>query len=189
MKKSYLTYLFPILVLFASCSSNLEKTEATDLITKLPNEVVKGNIEIWLSASSYHKDIEDKFNNKNSQLIQRGILTNPNVSETKSGGFLEPNTINVRTNFTDSAQALILGGGNEPYQSKTFIVKCGELKFVEVVDIFQDDKNKTAEIEFKVAFTPTMFAGFAKTESSYEKGMSYTRKKTAKKYDSGWKIE
>jgi hypothetical protein len=187
MKKHCLIYFSAMMFLFASCSSSLKKTEAADLISKLPDEVVSGKIEIQFSSEGFDWNDFGSFYSENEQLIKRGILTP--VQKYTLPGYGELGDCGVRVNLTDSASSLIISRGNEPTESKTFVVKCGELKFVEVVDIFQDDKAKTAEIEYKVSFTPTMFASFAKMECGYENGMTYTKKKTAKKYDSGWKID
>ena len=188
MKKYHLFYMLAILISFSSCSNKLKNDEATDLISKLPNEIVSGKIKIWFQSSCYGA-VDNAFYKENNQLIKSGILTTPQVF-IKEAGMIGSPTYTIKANLTDSAQALIIERGNEPYQEKTFVVKCGELKFVEVISIFQEDNSKTAEIEYKVVFTtPTMFADVATTEPKYDMDMTYTRKKVAKKYDNGWKIE
>ena len=186
----FILVLFSI-TLFSSCSSNeLKNNEATSLVSQLPNEVVKGNIEIRMSGWRYYQnkdELDREFNSQNSHLIQRGILTNPVASTFQK--FAEPLGYQLNVDFTNMAKPLILGRGNEPYQDQTFTVNCGELKFVEVVGIFQEEKSKTAEIEYKVEFIPSMFAEFATMHPNYEKGKTYSRKIIAKQYDSGWKIE
>ncbi len=167
--------------LFSSCSrSELKKDEAAALIAKIPNEIVSGRIRIALSSSNYNR--EWAIRDIDSHLIDMGILTNLQMYEVRKPG--EPLIYRATAEFTESAKALVIGSDYSSY-----IVKCGELKFVEVVGVFQEDNSKTAEIEYKVSFVSTMFAEVASTQPSYQKGMTYSKKRIAKQYDTGWKIE
>ena len=177
------------IALFSSCSSNeLKNDEATALVSQLPNELVKGNIEVLLGTSSYWEEqTNNDFYSKNAQLIQRGILLNPQTYNVRKPG--EPLIYRIQAEFTDSAKSLILGGNINGFWNQKFVVKCGELKFIEIVGVFQEENSKTAEIEYKVAFIPTMFANYSKMNPKYEIGQTYSKKKNAKKYDNGWRIE
>jgi len=167
--------------LFSSCSSNeLKNDEATALISKLPNEIVKGKIRVTLSSRNYNR--EWAIRGIDSRLIQMGILTDMQIYEVHKPG--EPLIYQATSEFTAQAKALLLGSDYSSY-----IVKCGELKFVDVVGVFQENNSKTAEIEYKVSFIPTMFADIATMQPKYENGMTYSKKLTAKKYDNGWRIE
>ncbi|MDP2162089.1 MAG: hypothetical protein Q8K02_16540 [Flavobacterium sp.] len=180
---SITTFLISIL-LFSSCASNeLDKKEATALISKIPNEIVKGKIRINLQHDNYDQQRNlNSFNTYYGHLVNRGILTNPEFFEVRKPG--EPIISRITTAFTDSAKVLLLGSDYSSYS-----VKCGELKFVEVVGVFQEDNSKAAEIEYKVAFIPTMFADFATMQPKYKNGITYSKKLVAKKYDDGWKLE
>ena len=181
-----------ILILFYSCSSKLKTNEATDLVSKLPNEIVEGKTRLTtrydiVQETGSRKSVANKGSEylleQNQPLIDRGILKEPVTIQKPWMGTYEYITT---MDLTDTAKSLVIR--DEIISGyRTITVKCGELKFIEVVDIFQEEK--TAEIEYKVGFVPTIFYNFANTEISYEKGMTFTRKKTAKKYDNGWKLE
>src|SRR3989339_968655 len=133
--------------LFTSCSSELKNEEATSLISKMPNEVITGNITIMLAGSSYkEKQTIDDFYAANARLIKRGILTEPKTYKEQISYDLI--RYNITSDLTDSAKALLLDGGSGANNGKRYTVKCGELKFVEVVRVFQEDESKTSEIEY-----------------------------------------
>ena len=185
--------ILSIPILFSSCSNGLEKKEATDLISKIPNEIVTGNITITVNTgNNYYKEVLlADYKDEYDHLIENGILTNMQIIQGTDRVPYASNTeivYKITSNFTDTAKALIINGNINGYWDQKFVVKCGELIFVEVTDIFQEEKSKTAEIEYKVSFIPTMYAKFAKMNSNYEEGKTYTKKLTAKQYENGWRI-
>lgn len=173
------------LICVSACTSRLSTEEASELIQALPVDTVYSTIMIIGRHHTYGtaQRAVDEFEAANAELIAEGILTSRQVYEERGQGFISSKWVSytVSAELADSVRALVVQDRGDG----SFMVRSGELAFVDIVGVFQEDKSLTAEIEYRVRFDPTILnVG----RSAVEPGTIYTRKAIAKKFDTGWRV-
>jgi hypothetical protein len=157
--------------LFIGCSSeNLSKEEATNQIRKEYPHVV----DVYI----YTGDPEEA-----KRLNAAGLETDGYVTIKKTKG-LSDNFPWI--SFTEKAKPYLLATDAKDKENLTQRVKAASEEFIEVMEINQDDKNKTAEITFQTKITEiTPFGKLTKLKDNDMK----TRKANFIKDNGGWHLK
>jgi hypothetical protein len=170
----------------SACSDELTNEKATELVSALPVEVMYGRLDNRIVYDGIYEDRVAQLRLNNAPLVERGILTVPQSNDGPDPDARWITRYRMAWDFTDSARVFVLGSNSD-----SFLIKCGELRFDEVTSIFQEKGARTAEIEYSlVPAAPTMFENVVGVNGNVcKKEATYTRKKIARKYDTGWAIE